>query len=132
MLDNENLKKIANEYFTPSYIFDLDVLKKRAGDIRQIVGDKIGLCYAMKANPFLTKTMSEVVDRLEVCSPGELDICVADGIDASKIVYSGVNKTKESVADAISAGAGIYTAESLLHVKLLQEGASKNNKGTNP
>ncbi len=121
MLDNNAIKKIAEEYTTPSYIFDIDILKKRVDDIRQIVGDEIGLCYAMKANPFLTKTMSCIVDKLEVCSPGELDICLAESIDGSKIVYSGVNKTKESIIDAIKAGECTYTAESVLHVRLLQE-----------
>ncbi|SHI94580.1 diaminopimelate decarboxylase [Butyrivibrio fibrisolvens DSM 3071] len=123
MIDNEEFKKIADEYATPSYIFNIDDLKKRVADIRQIVGDNIGLCYAMKANPFLTKAMSEVVDKLEVCSPGELDICVAEKIDGDKIVYSGVNKTKESIIDAFKAKAGIYTAESVLHANLLQEAA---------
>lgn len=121
MIDSNKLKEIADNYSTPSYIFDIDALRNRVAKIREIVGDNIGLCYAMKANPFLTKVMSEIVDKLEVCSPGELDICKEERIDGSKIVYSGVNKTRESIIDAIKSGVGTYTAESVLHVKLLQE-----------
>lgn len=131
MITNETLIKISDEYKTPSYIFDLDELKSRVLDIKKIVGESVHLCYAMKANPFLTKAMSKVVDKLEVCSPGELDICVSEKVDGGQIVYSGVNKTRESISDAFKAGADIYTAESVLHVDLLQVvAASQSEHGT--
>jgi diaminopimelate decarboxylase len=64
-----------------------------------------------------------VAGRLEVCSPGELDICKRLGVSPDRIVYSGVNKTEADVRAAAEYGSGIYTAESLKHVLLL------NNEG---
>ena len=72
MLDKNRLKEIANEYGTPSYVFDVAGLKERVKNIREIAPEGVNLCYSIKANPFLIPAMSQVTDRLEVCSPGEL------------------------------------------------------------
>ncbi|SCY69065.1 diaminopimelate decarboxylase [Butyrivibrio sp. INlla14] len=128
MLDKNRLKEIANEYGTPSYVFDVAGLKERVSSIREIVPDGVKLCYSIKANPFLIPTMGEVTDRLEVCSPGELSICKSLGAKPETIVYSGVCKTKENIRDAVEFGCGVYTAESLLHIKYLNEVAVELGK----
>ena len=79
----------------------------------------------MKANPFLAGAAADHGIRLEVCSPGELAICEDVGISASQIVYSGVNKQAEDVSRAIRYRVGVLTAESKLHVKLIEECAKK-------
>lgn len=118
---------IAKDYGTPSYIFDVYNLKNRMTQLKQIAGNSISLCYSIKANPFLIPAMLKLVDKLEVCSPGELDICKYYNVPAEKIIYSGVNKTKEDIHDAFVYKVGIYTCESLLHVQELeQEGALSN------
>lgn len=128
MLDKNRLKEIANEYGTPSYVFDETGLKERVRGIREIVPESVNLCYSIKANPFLIPAMSQVTDRLEVCSPGELSICKALNVDPGTIVYSGVCKTKENIREAMEYGCGVYTAESLLHIEYLQEVASELGK----
>ena len=120
-MTNEELRIAAERFGTPCFIFDEAVLAERVAEIRGIFGGKIHLCYSIKANPFLTSVMSSLTDRLEVCSPGEMNICERLGIDGEKIIYSGVNKTPENIAAAFNAGAGIFTAESLLHVRELNE-----------
>lgn len=55
---------------TPAYVFDLDELKDRLQMIRRCLGNRIRLCYAMKANPFLVAPLQNFVDKYEVCSPG--------------------------------------------------------------
>ncbi len=71
-MDRDILRQIAGKYETPSYVFHIDELKKRIAMIREILGGKASLCYAMKANPFLVKPLKDVVDKYEVCSPGSL------------------------------------------------------------
>ena len=51
----------------------------------------------MKANPFLTKEMAEYVDRIEVCSMGEFEICRRMEIPPEKLFISGVLKKKEDI-----------------------------------
>ena len=122
------LKSIAVEYGTPSFLFDTIALKERMATIKEIVGDKVHLCYSIKANPFLTSTMLECVEKLEVCSPGELDICKMQQVPGDRIVYSGVNKTRKNIDDAIEYPSGVYTAESILQLQLLNESAIAHGK----
>ena len=62
-MQREQLEYAAARYGTPLYIFDLDMLKRQADRLKQgALGEAAGLCYAMKANPFLTKEMAEQTD----------------------------------------------------------------------
>lgn len=105
---------------TPAYIFDIDVLKKRVQTIRGALG-RAKLCYAVKANPFLIGETAALADYLEVCSPGEYEICEKLRVPAKKLVLSGVYKAEEDVCRALSACGtrATYTAESLSQFSLL-------------
>ena len=122
------LKKITEEHGTPAFLFDTVALKERMTAIKKIVGEKVHLCYSIKANPFLIDTMSECVEKLEVCSPGELDICKMQKVPGDRIIYSGVNKTRINIDDAIEYNSGVYTAESVLQIELLNESAIEHGK----
>ena len=58
---------------------------------------------------------------MEVCSPGELEICIALGVKPESIIYSGVMKEKCDIERAVSYGAGILTCESIRHAALISE-----------
>lgn len=118
---------IASQYGTPTYVFDMPSLSKRIEQIRNKLPGKTRLCFAMKANPFLAGAAAQLTDRLEVCSPGEYEICIRERIDPEIIVVSGVNKTKESMERILSYshGAGIYTIESELHYQILKQCACR-------
>ncbi len=122
-------EKIISEYRTPAYVFDEGELAARTEQIRDRLPADTALCFAMKANPFLAGKMSELTDRLEVCSPGEYEICIREQIAPEKIVVSGVNKTATSMERifSYSQGKGIYTIESPLHYQILKECADRVN-----
>jgi len=126
-MNEKLLSKIAKKYDTPLFLFDIDALQERMRNIKQIVGNKIHLCYAMKANPFLVRGMDPCVEKFEVCSPGELSICENLNIDMNKVILSGVNKTHQDLIQATNDNVSLYTAESLLHVTLINEIGNKNN-----
>ena len=127
-MQEKELKYIAEHYQTPCFIFDLEAVKERVKKMREIVGGAYQLCYSIKANPFLIPTMAEITDKLEVCSPGELSICKALRVEPTKILYSGVNKTEVDVTDAMEYGVIHYTAESLLHMDIVNRIAGKYQK----
>lgn len=127
-MDREILLQIAKEYQTPLYIFNTDIFYKRVKLVQEAFGKNINLCYSIKANPFLLYNMPNEFSNLEVCSPGELTICEKMKVDMRKVIFSGVNKTLKDVERAIDDGVGILTAESLLHVELIQEAAKKRKK----
>lgn len=110
---------------TPYYVFDTDEFAKRAAMIRAALdckgGRRIPLCFSIKANPFLLHRLPEGLDHVEVCSPGELEICIALGVKPESIIYSGVMKEKCDIERAVSYGAGILTCESIRHAKLISE-----------
>ena len=118
-MTDEELFSISESYGTPTFVFDIQKLSQRMRAISNITGPAVNLCYSIKANPFLIPAMLPLIEKLEVCSPGELEICKTLGVDPKKIVYSGVNKTLSDVEDAMQFGSGIFTAESLLHLSLI-------------
>lgn len=128
MLQEKEVREIVKEYGSPCYIFDEGALKQRVSEMRKIVDGKYHLCYSIKANPFLIPMMKEIVDALEVCSPGELQICKACDVNPSMIIYSGVNKTPIDIKDAMEYGVGTFTAESKKHVLEINEEARNENK----
>lgn len=75
----DNLFSIAERFGTPCFVFDEVQLEARMRAVREIVPKAVGLCYSIKANPFLISAMRGLVGTLEVCSPGELEICPSDG-----------------------------------------------------
>jgi len=128
------LAQIAAQYGTPTYVFDTQALQERVRAVRSLFGDNISLCYSIKANPFLIPAMMEVTDHLEVCSPGELEICenlFEAGNEAGRaenyrrIVYSGVCKTLDDIREAVRVDVGICTAESIPQLKLLEQAAGE-------
>lgn len=124
-MDKQTLKAIAAQYGTPSFVFDTAALRNRMRAVKEIVGDSVHLCYSIKANPFLIPAMRDLVELLEVCSPGELEICEDLGVDCSTILFSGVNKTADDIAHAMDAGVVNFTAESPLHIRLLNQEAQR-------
>lgn len=125
-MNKDILEKAALTLGTPCYVFDTDVFAERSKAVHKAFGERVGLCYSIKANPFLLKRLPEVFSYIEVCSPGELSICESIGAPLDKIIFSGVNKTEDDVARAYKDGVGIFTAESRLHVTLINDCAVKN------
>lgn len=121
-MNSEALQEIAASFATPAFIFDADEFGRRAKNIKSAIGGA-ALCYSIKANPFLLACLPEEIDRVEVCSPGELAICRRVGVDPSTVVYSGVNKGSGDIAEAIEYGAELLTAESLRQLGLINAAA---------
>lgn len=121
-MNSEAFQDIAASFATPAFIFDADEFGRRAKNVKSTIGGA-ALCYSIKANPFLLACLPEEIDRVEVCSPGELAICRRVGVDPSTVVYSGVNKGSEDIAEAIEYGAELLTAESLRQLGLINAAA---------
>lgn len=121
-MNSEALQDIAASFATPAFIFDADEFGRRAKNVKSAIGGA-SLCYSIKANPFLLACLPKEIDRVEVCSPGELAICRRVGVDPSTVVYSGVNKGSEDIAEAIEYGAELLTAESLRQLGLINAAA---------
>lgn len=123
------IEQILKKYQKPSYIFDIDVLNKRIDYLQKKLNNRITLVYAMKANSFILKEIENKINRIEVCSPGEYKICQKLKIDSSKLLISGVSKTKEVIESMLTNNdIGYYSIESLNQYKLLNNLTNKLNK----
>lgn len=125
-MNDEKLQEILKQYGTPTYIFDTDIFEEKAKNVKTIFGQKTDICFSIKANPFLLKNLPDVFKYVEVCSPGELNICKNIKLSAEKIILSGVNKTYADVYDAILYGVRFFTAESILQIEYINKCASEN------
>lgn len=132
-MDDIRISQLLETEKTPFYVFDLDELLGRVRFLRRHLPDKIKLCYAVKANTFILKEISSEIDRLEICSPGELRICQKLKLPTEKFVISGVYKEASVMEQLISDEntAGYFTVESMSQFKLLYEAAVKKRKTIN-
>jgi diaminopimelate decarboxylase len=121
----EYLKENIDQITTPAYYCNLSEFSVRALKVKEEF-NSIPIAYSVKANPFLLSGIPECIDKVEVCSPGELNICLEMGIDPKKIIYSGVNKGIEDIETAISNKVGIISVESLKQLSMGQITAQKH------
>lgn len=130
-MQREIIEEIKKNCHTSFYLFWLDRLYERINLIYEELGTGVGVCYAMKANPFLVDSLRNLTDYFEVCSPGEYEICIKRNINPSKIIVSGVNKTRESMTRIMNLGngKGIFTVESRSHYDILKTLSDELNIG---
>lgn len=128
-MQTNELKKAA-EFGTPLYVFYEEELQETTRRFQNTLGKVAGLCYAMKANPFLVKVMEPIVDRIEVCSMGEFAICEEQGVAPEKILVSGVLKKAEKLNAVLDkyGNSCMYTAESLQQFELLKNWSAEHRQ----
>ena len=125
--------KLVKEFGTPFYLFDIDELESRLKYLRKSLNKDLDLCYAVKANTFIMGEANPYVDRFEVCSPGEYEVCKKLNVPMSKLVISGVYKTPEVIEEMMTnhEDMGIYTAESVEQFNLLNSLSTKLKRKIN-
>ena len=119
------LERAFREVASPAYIFSAQAFTARSKMVKETLGNDTDICYSMKANPFLLAVLPDDFAKIEVCSPGELEICKALNIDPSKIIFSGVNKSPDEIRKAMDYGVSILTAESRDQLKNISTAASE-------
>ncbi len=126
----EELKTGAEKYGTPLYLFDTDELLDTAAAFKEELTGSAGICFAMKANPFLTGKMADIVERIEVCSMGEYEITRILGITPEKILISGVLKEKGEIRKVLDhyKGRCAYTVESANQFYSLADWCEENHE----
>lgn len=123
------LNHLCEKYGSPMYFFNEDYVEERIGYLREKLPENVNICYAMKANTFLTKTAAKYSNRIEVCSPGEYRICKRLGISPEQLVISGVYKDERIMKDILLTDGDkpVYTVESFEQYRILRGLASENN-----
>ena len=79
---------------TPLFVYSRAHLDARVAELRAALPTRVGLNYAVKANPHpaVIAHMAGQVDGFDIASSGELALCVAAGIDPRRISFAGPGK----------------------------------------
>lgn len=91
---------------TPLFVYARELLDRRAAQLRAALPARIGLNYAVKANPMpaVVSHMAPLMDGFDIASSGELALCLAAGIDPARISFAGPGKRDDELEAAIAAG----------------------------
>lgn len=108
-----NHRDLAERYGTPLYVYDLDRVAEAQRDLLAALPEGFDLFYALKANPHpdLVRTLRPGC-RAEISSTGELAAALAGGWDGADCLYTGPGKTEGELAEAVSRGVRLFSAES--------------------
>ncbi len=99
-----DFKKLATEYKTPLYIYDLDYMTKQYEELKAAFkGRKSIMAYAVKSNSNLSvvKHFSGLGSGADCVSIGEVRRAFLAGIPNYKIIFSGVGKSDDEIREAI-------------------------------
>ena len=126
-LDGVDLPVVARRVGTPCHAYSASAIRARIDALKVALhGLDAGVCYAAKANSNIAilQLMAEAGLGADIVSGGELWRCLHAGIPADRIVFSGVGKTADEIADALGAGVARFNVESADELQLLQRVAS--------
>ena len=115
-VDGLPLAEIAKEHGTPLYVYSKDLLENNWRAFDDAFGDYAHrICYAVKANSNLAvlSVLAKLGSSFDIVSVGELKRVLAAGVSADRVVFSGVGKTADEMAQALDAGVLCFNIESV-------------------
>jgi diaminopimelate decarboxylase len=124
------LSSLAAQHGTPLFVYSkAAMLSALAAYQRGFAGRDAQICYAMKANSSLgvLQVFAQAGCGFDIVSGGELERVLAAGGQASKVIFSGVGKTRSEMRQALQAGIGCFNVESEAELNVLSEVALSMN-----
>jgi diaminopimelate decarboxylase len=125
--EDVDLAEIASAVGTPFYCYSTATLTRHFRVFADaFAGQNALVCYAMKANSnqAVLKTLVQLGAGMDVVSEGELRRALAAGAPPSKIIFSGVGKTRSEMALGLEAGIRCFNVESEPELEALSEVAA--------
>ncbi|MDP2620469.1 MAG: diaminopimelate decarboxylase [Hyphomicrobiales bacterium] len=122
--EDVGLDAIAGAVGTPFYCYSTATLTRHFNVFSAAFADMPTLvCYAMKANSnqAVLATLARLGAGMDIVSRGELRRARAAGVPGERIVFSGIGKTREEMAEALDAGILCFNVESEPEMEALSE-----------
>ena len=130
-IEKFNVQDIARKYRTPAYCYSYRSLKENILNFKENFKSFSPLiCFSIKSNSNISilREIKKFGLGADVVSKGELMIALKAGINASKIVFSGVGKTSEEIEFAIDKKILLINAESKSEIKEIDRIAKLKKK----
>ncbi|MDQ6638190.1 MAG: diaminopimelate decarboxylase [Pseudomonadota bacterium] len=118
---------LARRFATPLYVYSSAVMARALASYQDaLAGRDHLLCYSVKANPTLAilQWFARRGCGFDIVSGGELERVLAAGGDPTRIVFSGVGKTRAEMERALAVDVFCFNVESAGELELLSELAS--------
>ena len=125
------VKQLAEEFGTPLYIYSRATLERHWHAFDSALGKHPHLiCYAVKANSNIgiLNVMAKLGSGFDIVSQGELERVLAAGGDASKVVFSGVAKSRAEIMRALEVGIRCFNVESVAELHHINQIAGEMGK----
>jgi diaminopimelate decarboxylase len=129
--ENVALADIAKQFGTPTYVYSkAALLENFAAYADMCKGHDALVCYAMKANSNLAvlNLLAKQGAGFDLVSGGELLRVLAAGGDPGKCLFSGVGKSRNEIALALSHNILCFNVESVAELHHLNEIAGEMGK----
>jgi diaminopimelate decarboxylase len=123
-MEGVKLSDVAKQMGTPVFAYSkASMLSALAAYQRGFEGRKVQICYAMKANSNLAvlQVFAKASCGFDIVSAGELARVLAAGGEPSKIIFSGVGKTRAEMKQALELSIGCFNVESEAELEVLNE-----------
>ena len=120
-----DLKELAEKYGTPLYVIDEDTLRGVCRDYKEAFRDcpNIKMMYASKAlcTSAITRILDEEGFGFDTVSAGEIYTVYKSGVDMSKVLFNGNNKTRREIELALSVKIGRFSVDNFYEAELLNK-----------
>lgn len=130
-VEDLHVKQLAEEFGTPLYIYSRATLERHWHAFDSALGDHPHLiCYAVKANSNIgiLNVMAKLGSGFDIVSQGELERVLAAGGEASKVVFSGVAKSRAEIMRALEVGIRCFNVESIAELHHINQIAGEMGK----
>lgn len=125
------VQQLAEQFGTPLYVYSRAILERHWHAFDSAFGKRPHLiCFAVKScsNIGVLNIMAKLGSGFDIVSQGELERVLAAGGDASKVVFSGVAKSREEIMRALEVGIRCFNVESVSELKHINQIAGEMGK----
>src|SRR4029077_12469308 len=121
--ENVDLEQAAQEVGTPVYVYSTATLERHYRVFAAAGPPDALIAYSVKANGNIAvlKTLARLGAGADVVSGGELKKALRAGIAASRIVFSGVGKSRAEMKLGVEAGIYQFNVESEPELQALSD-----------
>ena len=122
------LERIADQVRTPAYVYSARSIADAYRGMDRALGSlPHTICYSLKANSNLSilRLLARLGSGFDIVSGGEFYCLQRAGIPASRVVFSGVGKSREEIREALRAGIRLFNAESEAELEVLAGEAAR-------
>jgi len=127
-----DLVELAEKYGTPLYVYDEATIRQICRDYKAAFKDykKVNMMFAAKA--MMVSAICAVLESegfgFDLVSGGEMYTANHAGVDMSKTIFNGNNKSCDELQMALDLGVGRISVDNFLELSMLNSLAAANNK----